>query len=136
MRSHTREETTTNLPGIGPVYAAGIAAEVGQIDCFKKKASLAKYAGLAWKRSRSGDTERQATPRTHSGDQYLRYYLVEAANSVRLHDPEYGRYYDKKYREVPKYQHRRASLLTARKLVRLVFTLMENHQLYDPSKSV
>lgn len=125
-----------SVPGIGPVYAAGIAAEVGQIERFKKEASLAKYAGLIWKRSQSGDTERQATPRTHSGDQYLRYYLVEAANSVRLHDPEYARYYDKKYREVPKYQHRRASLLTARKLVRLVFTLMENHQLYDSARLV
>jgi transposase len=125
-----------SIPGIGPVYAAGIIAEIGQPERFKNEASLAKYAGLVWRRSQSGNTERQATPRVHSGDQYLRYYLVEAANSVRTHDPVFGKYYDKKYREVPKYQHRRASLLTARKLVRLVLTLMKNHQLYDPAKLV
>lgn len=125
-----------SVPGIGPVYAAGIVAEVAQPERFKQESSLAKYAGLVWQRSQSGNTERQATPRVHSGDQYLRYYLVEAANSVRMHDPVFARYYDKKYREVPKYQHRRACLLTARKLVRLVLTLMKNHELYDPAKLV
>lgn len=125
-----------SIPGIGPVYAAGIVAEVAQPERFKNEASLAKYAGLVWQRSQSGNTERQATPRVHSGDQYLRYYLVEAANKVRTYDPTFARYYDKKYREVPKYQHRRACLLTARKLVRLVLTLMKNQELYQPAKMV
>ena len=125
-----------SIPGIGPVYAAGIVAEVAQPERFKNEASLAKYASLVWQRSQSGNTERQATPRVHSGDQYLHYYLAEAANKVRMYDPIFARYYDKKYREVPKYQHRRACLLTARKLVRLVLTLMKNHELYQPAKLV
>ncbi|SEI63769.1 hypothetical protein SAMN04488113_14020, partial [Alkalibacterium gilvum] len=43
---------------------------------------------------------------------------------------EYKDYYDKKYNEVPKAQHKRALVLTARKFVRLVFALLSNHQLY------
>ncbi|SFK34822.1 hypothetical protein SAMN04488569_10251, partial [Marinilactibacillus piezotolerans] len=39
-------------------------------------------------------------------------------------------YYQKKYKEVPKTQHKRALVLTARKLVRLVFALLSDHQLY------
>ena len=60
-----------------------------------------------------------------SGNRYLRYYLLEAANSVRRCDSEFRRYYDLKFKEVNKYQHKRALALTARKLVRLVFRLLK-----------
>lgn len=38
-----------SIPGIGPVYSAGIIAEIGSIDRFDNEAGLAKYAGLAWR---------------------------------------------------------------------------------------
>ncbi len=69
---------------------------------------------------------------TRTGNQYLRYYMVEAANSVQLREATYRTYYLKKYDEVPKYKHKRALVLTARKLVRLVDVLLRNHQLYLP----
>ncbi len=52
-----------------------------------------------------------------AGNRYLRYYLGEAANSMRKHNVEYGAYYRKKYNEVPKHQHKRALALTSRKFV-------------------
>ncbi|PFY38495.1 IS110 family transposase, partial [Bacillus toyonensis] len=67
---------------------------------------------------------------------YLRYYLVEAANSVRKHVLEYQEYYAKKYNEVPKHQHKRALVLIARKFVRLVDALLRNHQLFTPERCV
>lgn len=60
------------------------------------------------------------------------YYLLEAANSVRRCDSEFRRYYDLKFKEVNKYQHKRALALTARKLVRLVFRLLKDNRLYIP----
>ena len=42
----------------------------------------------------------------------------------------------KKYKEVPKHQHKRALVLTARKLVRLVDVLLRNGQLYTPRRKV
>ena len=129
-------ELLNSMPGLGPVYTAGLLAEIGQIERFPSETSLASYAGLVWRRSQSGGNERQLTPRTHNGNQYLRYYLVEAANSIRMHDPVFAKYYDKKYKEVPKYQHRRACVLTARKLVRVVYTLLSEHELYVPAKAV
>ena len=68
----------------------------------------------------------------HRGNRFLRYYLVEAANSVKRYLPEYAQFYHKKFQEVPKHQHKRALVLTARKLVRLVDVLLRNHQLYTP----
>lgn len=38
--------TIQTIPGIGPVYSAGILAEIGQIERFDNQASVAKYAGL------------------------------------------------------------------------------------------
>ncbi len=109
--------TLTSIPGIGKVYSAGIIAEIGDIHRFDSQASVAKYAGLVWNRSQSGDFEAEHSRMIKSGNRYLRYYLLEAANSVRRCDSEFRRYYDLKFKEVNKYQHKRALALTARKLV-------------------
>ncbi|HHX96701.1 MAG TPA: IS110 family transposase [Clostridia bacterium] len=124
-----------SIPGIGPVFTAGILAEIGQVERFEDQAKLAKYAGLYWKKKQSGSRESERTSLTRTGNHYLRYYLVEAANSIKNREPVYKEYYYKKYDEVPKHKHKRALVLTARKLVRLVDVLLRNHQLYMPERS-
>ena len=124
----------TSVPGVGKVYAAGIIAEIGQIERFKDHPKVAKYAGLNWKQNQSGNTNSQNTDLVKRGNRYLCYYLVEAANSVRRHDSEYNAFYKKKYQEAPKHQHKRAIVLTARKFVRLVDALLRNRQLYTPPR--
>ena len=126
--------TLTSIPGIGKVYSAGIIAEIGDIDRFQSQASVAKYAGLVWTQHQSGEFEAQHTQLIKSGNRFLRYYLLEAANSVRRCDSEFRRYYDLKFKEVNQFQHKRALALTARKLVRLVFRLLKDNRLYIPPK--
>ena len=125
-----------SLPGVGLVYAVGIIAEIGQIERFESEAQLAKYAGLYWKKNQSENFESQRTPMTRTGNHYLRYYLVEATNSIRIRNDVYRDYYKKKYAEVPKYQHKRALVMTAKKFVRLVDVLLRNRQLYMPERIV
>ena len=127
--------TLTSVPGIGKVYSAGIIAEIGDIHRFQTQASVAKYAGLVWKQHQSGEFEGQDTRLIKSGNRFLRYYLLEAANSMRRCDSEFKRYYDLKYKEVTKFQHKRALALTARKLVRLVFRLLKDNRLYIPPET-
>jgi len=122
--------TLISIPGFGPVFSAGIIAEVGDINRFDGQAGLAKYAGLAWNQYQSGTFEGQNTRLIKSGNRFLKYYLCEAANSLVRCDTEYRRFYDLKYAEVNKYQHKRALALTARKLVRLVFRLLKDNRLY------
>ena len=124
--------TLTSVHGIGPVFSAGIIAEVGDINRFDNQARLAKYAGLAWRENKSGMFEGQITRQIKSGNRFLKYYLCEAAFSLVRCDTEYKRFYDLKYKEVNKYQHHRALALTARKLVRLVFRLLKDNRLYIP----
>ena len=124
--------TLTSIPGIGMVYSAGIIAEIGDINRFHSQASVAKFAGLVWSQHQSGEFEAEDTNLIKSGNRFLRYYLLEAANSVRRCDSEFRRYYDLKYKEVNRHQHKRALALTARKLVRLVFRLLKDNRLYKP----
>ncbi len=124
--------TLISIPGIGRVYSAGIIAEIGDIHRFQSQASVAKFAGLVWTQHQSGDFEAQHTKLIKSGNRYLRYYLLEAANSVRRCDSEFRRYYDFKFKEVNQFQHKRALALTARKLVRLVYRLLMDNRLYIP----
>ena len=123
-----------SVPGVGPVFAAGILAEIGDISVFHSADSLAKYAGLIWRNSDSGDFVSEDTPVTRAGNTYLRYFIGEAANSARKNIPSYAEYYAKKFAEVPKHQHKRALALTSRKLVRLVFGLLVKNQLYTGEK--
>ena len=128
------EEVLRSIPGIGPVYAAGILAEIGQIDRFDNEAKLAKYAGLSWKEKQSGNYASDNTPLKRTGNAYLRYYLVEAANRVRIQDPVFGKYYQRKYKEVKRTPSKRALVLTARKLIRVIFFLLKNHQIYQEKR--
>lgn len=123
-----------SIPGIGPVLSAGIMAEIGDINRFQNQAALAKYAGLAWQQHQSGDFEAQTTRMIHSGNRFLKYYLCEAAFSLVRCDKEYSRFYHLKYKEVNRFQHKRALALTARKFVRLVFALLKDNRLYRPAE--
>ncbi len=123
-----------SIPGIGPVYSAGIMAEIGDINRFKNHAQLAKYAGLAWKQHQSGDFEAQATRLICSGNRFLKYYLCEAAFSLVRCNKEYSDFYHLKYKEVNRFKHKRALALTARKFVRLVFALLKGNRLYRPAE--
>lgn len=124
----------TSIPGIGPVFSAGIMAEIGDVNRFPSQSQLAKYAGLAWKQHQSGDFESQSTRLINSGNRFLRYYLCEAAFSLVRCDKEYSSFYRLKYKEVNRFQHKRALALTARKFVRLVFRLLKDNRLYTSAE--
>lgn len=130
----TEYQSLISIPGVGPVLASGILSEIGTITSFDSHNSLAKYAGLTWRINQSGDYSSDETRMTKTGNKYLRYYLIEAGNSVKNHVPEYKEYYYKKYGEVTTHQHKRALALTSRKFVRLVFGLLTKNQIYSSDK--
>lgn len=124
-------QTLTTVRGIGPVYAAGIIGETGDIKRFRNEAALAQNAGLTWSRYQSGNFDAEDRHLNKNGNRYLRYYFVEAANSLRVHNEDYKAFYQKKFAEVTKHQHKRALVLTARKFVRLTFALLSKGQIYQ-----
>lgn len=126
----------TSVKGIGPVFASGIIAEIGDIHKFDDQAALAKYAGLTWRKNQSGKFTAQDTFITKTGNRYLRYYIIEATTKMILYHPEYKAFYDRKGNEVSKNKHKRALALTARKFVRLIFALLRKNQLFTSDLDV
>lgn len=131
----TIPQTLDSVPGIGPIFASGILSEV-DIHQFQTHKELAKFAGLAWTENQSGTFTAKRTRLIRSGNRYLRYYLFEAANSVRVHDPVFAEYYAKKLAEPKEFAEKRALALTARKLTRLVFYLLKTNRLYEPKGGI
>jgi transposase len=128
-----RDNRLLTVPGIGPVFAAGILAEVGDIRAFPDDDQLAQFAGLTWPPVQSGTWTATDVSLARTGNGYLRHYLVEAANSVRRHDATYAAFYARKYHTSTQHAHKRALVLTARKLTRLVFALLRDDRAYDPT---
>jgi len=125
-----QKQILTLVRGIGPVFSASISAEIGDISRFKAEKNLASYAVFVWHQHQREKFKGEDTSLTKVGNEYLRYYLVEDANCLRMHNAEYCKYYSQKYHEARTHQHKRALVLTARKLVRLVFALLSKSQIY------
>jgi len=136
-----------SIPGIGPVFTAGIGAEIGDTQRFltgtkwdrrkhryrpknlrDAEDAIAKLAGLWWPRANSGGFEAEDRRMAKSGNAYLRYYLIQAADHLRKKIPEYRRFYDRKYDEATKHKHKRALVLTARKSVGLFVGLLHRNE--------
>jgi transposase len=118
------------VKGLGAVITAGLLAEIVDIQRFAEHKHLAQYAGLTWEKRSSGHSVSQNTRLTKVGNKHLRYYFGLGANTLRQFNLEYKAFYWRKFNEVSKYQHKRALVLTARKLVRLVHALLTKNVPY------
>jgi len=144
----------SNIKGVGLVFAAGIVAEIGDLQRFFEgqkwdqhhkrfrpknlrdvEDAVAKFAGLWWPRASSGDFEAENRPMSKKGNRYLRYYLIEAADGLRQYVLEYAQFYSRKYQEVTKHQHKRALALTARKSIGLFVGLLHRNEAFRPKET-
>ena len=119
------------VKGLGHVITAGLLAEIVDVTRFPDDPQLAQYIGLTWERRATGHFVSQNTRLTKVGNVYLRYYTILGADRLRQFNLEYQAYYWRKYQEVPKHQHKRALVLTARKLVRLIYALLTKNVPYS-----
>jgi transposase len=124
------------VKGLGAVITAGLLAEIVDVSRFAEHKHLAQYAGLTWEKRSTGNFVSQNTRLTKVGSKYLRYYLIMGANTLRRFNLEYKAFYWRKHGEVSKYQHKRALVLTARKLVRLVHALLTKNVPYVRPRSL
>ena len=121
----------TSIKGVGKVYAAGIIAEINDIHYFKSDDHLASYCGLRWKKNDSGNKHSDHTRQPNTCNTYLRYYIIEAAQSILRFNEEYSSFYCRKKSEVKVNSYKRALVLTSRKFVRLVYGMLRDNKLFD-----
>ena len=117
----------TTIPGIGPITAIFIIAEIGDIHRFTSYRKLASYAGLVPSLKASGETAYMGSI-TKQGSVYLRTALIEAAQAAaRI---KHGRIKVFFRRRIVKSGYRKAIVATAHKLLQYVYFVLKNQTPY------
>lgn len=118
----------TTIPGIGPVCAAGILGEIGDIGRFADASKLVAFAGCDPSVFESGEFEGSRAHLSKRGSPYLRWYLWLAADRARRFDPALGAYYAKKRSEGK--CHKVAISALVRKLCSIIFAVLRDDKEY------
>jgi transposase len=144
-----------SIPGVGPVIAAGLAAEIAGLDRFtqvqkydkKRKCyrprhlheiedAIGKIAGLWWPKNASGRFAAEERPMSKEGNAYLRYYILQAAERMRQRIPSYAAYYKSEFDQALKHKHKRAMVLTGRKALALFVSLLYHKEVYRTKEAL
>ena len=128
-----------SLPGVGRVYAACIACEIGDIARFKDPNHLASYGGVAPARHESG-TSVKKRKRRKGGNRRPENAFMQSARAASKCDPRAKAYYERKlaqYTDADGKQlpgaTRRALRALARRRVTVIFAMLRDGSLYEPS---
>ena len=116
-----------SVPGIGPVTAIGIMAEIGNIERFHNIKQFASYVGLIPRIKQSGENQRVGSI-TYRNNNYLRPLLIEAAWQAVRADPAMLLYYQN---HCLKGNAKKAIVKVARKLLSKIMFVMRNRTIYE-----
>jgi transposase len=115
--NHTAQLLMT-IPGIGPITAMFIVAEVDDISRFRSYRNLASYAGLVPSLDASAGKEKMGRI-TKQGSRYLRTALVEAAQAAaRMQNCRLRVFFR---RRIVKTGYQKAIVATAHKILQYAF---------------
>ena len=111
------------IPGIGPIVATALVAEVGDWKAFSSGRNLAAWIGLVPKQHSTGGKERLSGS-SKQGNRYLRWLLVAGAMAVI----RYARQHGTKRLWLARIMNRRpikvAAVALANKIARIAWAMM------------
>ena len=119
------------IPGISYRMGAMIIAELGDISRFNSPDKILAYAGMSPSTYQSGQLTSSYAHMEKRGSRYLRYALFNATKFVCIWDESFAKYLAKKRSEGKHYNV--AVSHAAKKLVRLMFHLMNTGEAYIPA---
>lgn len=120
----------TSIPGIGPLTAARLLAEIGDISAFAGAPQLAAFAGLNPQNNYSGSSVYRKTRISKAGRAFLRYILYMPALVALRHNPIIVALKQRlQARGLPKMAIVVAAM---RKLLHIVFGVLKNQIPFDP----
>ena len=126
-KQDVRAQWLETIPGIGKYSAMLLLAEIGDVQRFASKRALCQYAGLIpWIRE-SAD-QRRSGGITRVGSPWLRWILVEAAQTAIRAYPEVRAWFQRLARR--KHKHT-AVVAVARKLLVAVWSMLHDGVIYD-----
>jgi transposase len=119
----------TSIPGVGPVLAATILAELGDVSRFPTVPALVAYAGLDPSVFESGQFQGRRQHLSKRGSPYLRRALYLAAHSAHPRNPDWHAYLERKMKQGMPY--RAALIAVARKLLICAYTLLREDRPFE-----
>jgi len=119
-----------SLPGVGPVTAAALYAEVGDFRRFKTPQALISYAGIYPKERSSGEMKRYGSI-SKAGSKVLRYSIIEAAMRVRDTDKSHNLYTHYRSAKDRNKTAKQARIIVAHKLLTIAWHLVNRGMSYN-----
>ena len=118
------------MPGLDYFAASLIVAEICDIGRFSSDKRLVAWAGLAPSVRQSG--ERVVAGRiTRQGNKLVRWVVVQAAQTARLHDERFSEFYE---RYAGRRGHNKAVLAVAHEMLRIVWFMLKRNEVYRGEK--
>lgn len=130
-RSMPYYKKLVTVPGIGKILALTITLETGDIGRFEDSGNFVSYCrGVGCKHTSNDKTKSKKNSK--SGNQYLAWAFVEAANFSKRFCPAAKEFYDKKLKESK--INAIAVKALASKLARACFYMMRDNTVFDPKQ--
>ena len=127
-------ENILEIDGVGENILAGVLAEMGDITRFDDVKEIQKLSGLGLVACSSGKHKGE-TKISHRGRKRLRYWLFQAAKSAVSHAEEFKTlhvYYTARANNPLKKMQ--SLIVIACKILRVVYTILNTGQKYDPAR--
>ena len=118
-----------SLTGCGPITAATIIAETGNIDRFKNADHFVSYSGSSPRIKRSGTSVEIMGKISKKGSKYLRHALYMTAEFGRRHNPILKHLFER-VKNGNKKRHKLAVIAVANRIARYCYSIMKKHSTF------
>ncbi len=137
LKQQAQDDETMRLlqtiPGIGPILAAVIMAEIGDVARFETACKLRGYTGLVPKVVQSAES-RYTGPLVREANRFLRWALIQVAqNFARSKQAQGLRVIGNYKRKVYTYGPNPAKVNLARHLTNVIFAMLRDGTEFDPA---
>jgi transposase len=125
----TLEQHVTEIKGIGPVLAASLIAEIGDVHRFRRFESLVAYSGIDPTVFASGEFTATETHMSKRGSPHLRRALWLAAVSASTCNPDLAAYLQRRLEQGKPWGTAMGAV--ARKLLSRIYVVLKDNRPYE-----